>query len=298
MRIALITITYNDDYKLREWVQHFSEHKKGTYLHIIVDNGSEPAYLNRVKDAFPESILIERSTNGGCTSAYNDGIRLALADPKVDAIMLLGNDVQIKEVAKLYQFLFSDDAYGMVAPVLLMKDTEDLVEDYGCGISDFLYLIPNFVNRKLDEIESESMIVSAVTGGMNIAKREFYEKVGLQDENLFMYSDEVDMALRAKKAGYKMAVTKNVLSWHQHIYIEGQNRSHWAYFLINRNKVYLANKYFGRFRAFKVMVFQLIMSLKGFKRAFNLQEFKIFYYIVKGNILGFFNIMNNPNNRV
>ena len=51
-----------------------------------------------------------------------------------------------------------------------------------------------------------------MSGGMNLGKREFYEKVGLQDEKLFMYSDEVDIGTRAKKLGFKMMIPRLFIS--------------------------------------------------------------------------------------
>lgn len=294
MHIALISITYNDDYKFKEWVQHYSEHKNDIYMHIIVDNGSEQAYLNQVKEAFPDSKLIERSSNGGCTGAYNDGIRFALADPKVDAIMLLGNDIRIVEIQKLYQFLYSDDSYGMVAPVLLFKDTLDVVEDYGCEVNSFLNLVPSFIQQKLSDQMPISRIVSAVTGGMNIAKRAFYEKVGLQDENLFMYSDEVDMSIRANNAGFKLAVTKNVLSWHQHINPNHSNsRKSFSQYLIRRNKIYLGYKHFGATKALYIFIYQLFfwpyVSIFYIKN----KDYKSILFYILGNLAGILKVISN-----
>ena len=95
MNIAAITITYNDGYKFKEWVEHYQEYKSELYLHIIVDNGSEDEYMAQLKSTFTDSIIIERGKNGGCTHAYNDGIRYALNDKHVDAIMLIGNDIKL-----------------------------------------------------------------------------------------------------------------------------------------------------------------------------------------------------------
>ncbi len=44
MKIAAITVTYNDDYKFDEWFQHYSEYKNELSQHIIVDNGSNKAF--------------------------------------------------------------------------------------------------------------------------------------------------------------------------------------------------------------------------------------------------------------
>ncbi|TDL99958.1 MAG: hypothetical protein C4K58_01565 [Flavobacteriaceae bacterium] len=197
MKIAAISITYNDDYKFNEWYSHYLEHKDEFYMHIIVDNHSDETYLNKVKETFTSSHIIERTTNGGCTGAYNDGIRFALSNKDVDSIMLIGNDIRLEKGAStlLHNFLFSDNNLGMIAPIIISKD-QITIEDFGCKISDSLIMLPKYQGKKIDSIQKETNYCQALTGGMNLAKREFYEKVGLQDENLFMYSDEVDMGHR------------------------------------------------------------------------------------------------------
>lgn len=249
MKIAGIIITYNDGYKFMEWCKWYEEYKAELYKLIIVDNGSEKEYLQRVEAYFKDAIIIKRTTNGGCTSAYNDGIRKALEDPEVTHITLIGNDMRLSPGAltKCVELLESDPELGMVAPVLLNADS-DVVADFGCSINSDLSMNPYAVGTTLDKLSSDVRYCEAVTGGMNVSKRSFYETtVGLQDENLFMYSDEVDMGLRAKKAGIKLAVIKVAIAWHQHINPTGGKRRHpYSNYLIARNKVYLGKKHSGR----------------------------------------------------
>lgn len=248
MKIAGIIITYNDGYKFKEWCQWYEEYKAELYKLIIVDNGSEKEYLKQVESYFKDAIIIKRTTNGGCTSAYNDGIRKSLEDPDVTHITLIGNDMRLAPGAltKCVELLESDQELGMVAPVLLNADS-NVVADFGCSINSDLSMNPYAVGTSLSDLSPGVRYCEAVTGGMNVSKRSFYETtVGLQDENLFMYSDEVDMGLRAKKAGVKMAVTKEAVSWHQHINPPGNKRRHpFSNYLIARNKVYLGKKHFG-----------------------------------------------------
>ena len=248
MNIAAIVITFNDGYKVKEWALWYVEYKSELYKLIIVDNGSEEEYLKKVVSLFPDAVLIRRSSNGGCTSAYNDGIRKALEDQDVTHIALIGNDIRLfpGSLTKCVELLESDPELGMVAPVLLNADS-DIVADYGCSINSDLSMNPFGVGMNIKDLRPDVRCCEAVTGGMNVSKRSFYETtVGMQDENLFMYSDEVDMGIRAKKAGVKMAVTKEALSWHQHINPPGNKRRHpFSNYLIARNKVYLGKKHFG-----------------------------------------------------
>lgn len=248
MKIAGITITYNDGYKFEEWCRWYEEYKDELYLFVIVDNGSEPDYIQKLESTFRDAVIIKRKTNGGCTSAYNDGIKVALKDPQVTHIALIGNDIRLSKGAlkKCVDLLDSDNKLAMVSPVLLNADS-DIVADYGDNVADDLSLIEYGKGERIDNIPETWRYCDAVTGGMNVSKRSLYETIiGLQDEKLFMYSDEADMALRARKAGVKMAVLKDAQSWHQHINPPGYKGRHpFSNYLIARNKVYLGKKHFG-----------------------------------------------------
>ncbi len=293
MNLAGIAITYNDGYKVKEWAHWYQEYKDELYKFIIVDNGSKIEYLQQLEALFEDAIIIKRESNGGCTSAYNDGIRKALEDPKVTHITLIGNDIRLssESLTKCVDLLDSDETLGMVAPVLLNADS-DVVADYGCSINSDLTMNPYAVGITLDELTPDVRYCEAVTGGMNVSKRSFYETtVGLQDENLFMYSDEVDMGLRAKKAGVKMAVTKDAVAWHQHINPPGNKRRHpFSNYLIARNKVYLGKKHFGKVRKFTIFFTLLFLNVTLFVKYLVSLNFQILIY-PRWSIIGLFHGM-------
>ncbi len=245
--LAAIVTSYNDSYKLKEWREHFDEMKAVIDEYIIVDNGSsDTAYLSELKSSFPEATLLELGENKGTTGAYNAGIRYLLRESGADYIMLIGNDIRItpESIEKQIAYLDTHREVGMVAPVLLKKDSME-IEDGGCSINPRKFTLnPSRVGDRFDEIDHRAAEVDAVTGGMNIAKRSFYETMGLQDEALFMYSDEVDMGLRAREKGIKMALVAEACAWHQHINPQNNGLRHpYSAYLMGRNKVYLAWKH-------------------------------------------------------
>lgn len=254
MKIAVIVITYNDDYKFSEWCKWYEEYKDQVALYVIVDNNSCLEYKEQVQSYFKDAHFIWRESNGGCTSAYNDGIRYALSLPEITHIALVGNDIRLSDncLIRCAELLNVDPKLGMISPVLL-NENSSIVGDYGCGISEDLSMLPFGKGLNVNELGVSLRYCDALTGGINISKRSFYETVGLQDENLFMYSDEVDMALRAKHHGIKMAATSEVKAWHQHINSPIVVKRHpYSAFLIARNKVYLAYKHYGKEKAHKV----------------------------------------------
>lgn len=299
MKIAAITITYNDDYKFEEWCEHYSEYKDELYLHIIVDNNSNNKYLKKVQETFTDSHIIQRNSNGGCTGAYNDGIKYALSVSEVDSVMLIGNDVRLKKGAStiLYDRLFNDPKMGMISPILLTKDSM-IAEDFGCNISKALIMQPFGCGVNVQSVNQSINYCEALTGGMNLSKREFYETVGLQDDNLFMYSDEVDMGLRAKKCGFTMAAISEAVSWHQHINDNKQKgrRHPFTKYLMGRNKVYVAKKHFGFSKVLYIFFFYFLGAFYRilqniFKGNFNL--IREYSWVMIGAVMGLFGNMKS-----
>lgn len=264
MKIAAIMVCFNDDYKLKEWISHYNGYKKDIYKLIIVDNGSRKQFIHKVKEAFSNATIIERNHNGGSTAAYNDGIRIALEDDNVDSILLIANDMKLGEncLKILHHELFKEENLGMVSPVLLKSDSYH-ISDCGCGISYCFYMNPQNVGLDYHLLDKKNNIRSeSLTGGMNLSKKSFYKTVGLQDEKLFMYSDEVDMGIRARKKQVQMKVVVDAVAWHQHINSNNKKqRLPYTDYLIGRNKVYLGWKHYGFFRAFHIFLFHVLLSI-------------------------------------
>lgn len=260
MKIAVLTVTYNDGYKFAEWVKWYEEYKNAVQYHVIIDNGSDLDYLKQVKDVFSNSIILENKTNVGSTGAYNKGIRYILENTDADYIALLGNDIRISSdsLILLAESIEKNPEVGMVAPILFEANS-NIIADFGCNISRELTLVP-YRSGELFSSNIEAInYCETVTGGANVASRDFYQVVGLQDELLFMYSDEVDMGIRAKREGYKMMALRDAQAWHQHI--NPNNRSYrkpYSNYLMARNKVYLANKH----KMLKAKVHIIILFMK------------------------------------
>lgn len=298
MKIASITVYCNEDFRLNNWVTYYQEYKNEIYKHIIINNGSDDD-TNKLNSLFPDSTILF-SSNKALTASYNIGLREALSHQEIDAIMLIGNDIKILKgnVSKLYKFLKSNPLYGMVAPVILAKDS-DMIEIFGAVINKKNL---SFIHQKrglhIKEVNEDFVVTDSVPGGMNLASREFYEKVGLQDENLFMYSDEIDTGIKAKKHNFLLASTKNVITWHQHTNKSNAlTRDPKTAYLIGRNEIYLARKYFGIRVVFSTAILRFKRSIRlllaVYLKNMTLDNKEYANNYLKGVFAGLFNRMNS-----
>lgn len=278
-KTASVTVSYNDWNQINNWKKYYEEYKGVLDYHIIVDNNSDIEFKNLLKKTFPNSLIIERNKNGGVTAAFNDGIKFCMNAKNIDYIMLICPDIYIDAISilKIVKKLDAEIDLGVVAPILL--DNNGKIELYGGNISKFFSPIYHYkgLNQSFKLLPKE-IDSPFIPGGICISKKSVYEKVGLQDENLFMYSDEVDWMIRVRKKGIRSIFIKDSKAFHNHINDENDiYRSDLAYFLINRNIILLAWKHSGfssvlstSIYVVKTKFYQILGMLKRkrFKKAF------------------------------
>ncbi len=297
MGISAITIFCNESFRIPKWKEYYSEYRKDIDLYIIVDNNSNKKEYEILKESFPTEIIIHLDKNMGVTGAYNAGLKECFNHKEIDAVAFIGNDIKIENngLKKLYDFLMSDDKFGEVSPILLKKDSM-IIEDNGDYFTKNLVMNEYDIGKNIDK-NIKSHISDGLPGAMNMAKIEMYNKIGLMDEKLFMYSDEVDMGIRAKNAGYLFLSYPNVKAWHQHEFVPGKtNRLPFSNYLVARNKVYLAGKHYGFWRKIYVYFSMLYISIKTIIKGIFLRDksqIKSGNWQIKGANRGLFNIMKH-----
>lgn len=290
MRIASVTVAFDDFHKIDNWKKYYAVYHNEIDTHIIVDNGSSEEFRTLVESEFPDSVILHRADNGGVTAAYNLGIKYALQDSGIEAILLIDADIKLEQgaISELYKCLSNGNA-GFAAPILLRKDS-NIVENYGCQITNGLVYVQSDAGKQLTDVADDSRFVDGVPGGMNMGSRKLYTSIGYEDEKLFMYADELDMAIRARKAGFKLCATKKAIAWHQHANFNGKSiRLPYVAYLSARNVLYIAKKHYGTRKAVSIFVVRFFKAVawlfaKIVKLQFN--QIKYPWYSIVGLVNG------------
>lgn len=268
MKIAAITIFCDERFRADAWRQYYEEYKDDLYLHVIVNNGN-PEDMGYLQELFPESLVLFSPTRNMMAS-YNLALQAILKDPEVDAVAQIVNDIRLSlhGFSTLYGYLEDNPALAMVSPVLLRKDSET-VDCYGCTIDPrTLDFIHEDAGRDWRDNPEEFRLVSGLPAGIFLARRSLYEEFGFQDEMLEMYSDEVEMGIRVARLGYRLGVTSRVRAWHQHVNPEGKApRNPRAGYLMGRNQVYIAGKFFSKAKKVRVSLHMMVRGLDEVRSA-------------------------------
>ena len=181
---------------------------------LVVDNASSDGSSEMIKTKFPQVKLIRSEENLGFAKGNNLAIRqcqgryIALVNP--DVIVFSGC------LDALADFLDQNPKVGDVGPRVL---NPDMTMQSTCRRFPTLWnnfcsatgLAAKFKNSRFFAGEhmfyfphDRTLAVDVLVGCFSMIRREAFDDVGLLDENLFMYGDDVDWCRRARKAGWQV----------------------------------------------------------------------------------------------
>lgn len=295
MKLATITLFCREGFRLEAWKRYFSEYGHDIALHVIVNNG-DPSDTALLKTEFPHSLVLE-SPSPNMMYSYNLALREILKNPEIDAIGQIVNDIRIEPggLERLWETLFSREDMFAISPILLKKDSE-IIDCFGCEIKRTNYRFVHLdCDKLLSSVPAEVRLVNGLPAGVFLAKRSFYERLGFQDESIYMYADEVDMGIRVEEVGLVMAATSFVKAWHQHQFREASAGAHAnssAGYFIGRNSVYIARKYESSLRVAWVFLYQVFRGIDIWRSAlFHMKRDGSFPYgwaMIRGCFVGLY----------
>ncbi len=174
---------------------------------FVVDNGSSDGSVEMVSSEFSEVKLIKNDKNLGFSKANN----LAIRQAKGEYILLLNSDTEVKaETFDLsIKYMIEHPDVGILGCKVLLPDgTLDKAarRKFPNPWNSFLRLFGfrKFSDYNLNAPIDQEMEVDAVMGAYLMTRRSVIDKIGLLDEEYFMYGEDLDWCWEAKQAGHKV----------------------------------------------------------------------------------------------
>lgn len=233
-------------------------------------------------------ILIKNNNNQGFAQGNNTGIRFAHQNLNPEYFLLLNNDTVVDpefltEMVKTGQ---SDEKIGFVGPKTYLYDDESILQSAGGGFIDFTRGESHEV-AYMEEDKGDYDIyleLEYVGGSCLLVKKKVIEKIGLLDENYFMYWEDVDWCLSGKKAGYKSVYSFKSKIWHKY---GASSKNYFKTYYHNRNRIYLTKKQADKrvYREFLGNYLLEIIRECGYQ-LFYRRDWNMFKSLFKGTIDG------------
>ncbi|MFC1571029.1 glycosyltransferase family 2 protein [Candidatus Margulisiibacteriota bacterium] len=241
--LSIITVNTNNKKILEGCLESIHQHTHRISFEIIVtDNASSDGSPEMVKSKFPEVKLIENQDNAGFIRASNQGLKIASGRYQ----MLLNDDTIVKDAAldKMVEFMDRHPEAGACGAKLLNLDGS--IQHQG-GV-----LGKRFWKAK------QPVTVDFVIGAALLVRKEVIDKIGLMDENLFFYNDDLDWCLRIRKAGCKIYFLPQAEITHYGGYSSRRTFNPRLFVEGFRGGLYFCRKHYGRL-AFHI--YRLILCL-------------------------------------
>lgn len=209
--LSIVIVSWNTRRLLQNCLEAIFDDPAASAIEVhVVDNASADDSNEMVSQRFPEVSIIANATNRGFAQATNQGI----VQSSGRYILLLNPDTvaQAGTLEAMLGFLEEHLNAGAVGPMLV-----DAAGTMQASASPFPNLIREISRMfHLGEILSpanydmanwdlrEVREVDVLQGACLMLRREALEQVGLLDEDYFLYSEEVDLCYRLKKAGWSI----------------------------------------------------------------------------------------------
>jgi GT2 family glycosyltransferase len=185
--LTIIILTYNSSQTIRQCLCSFNNHN---YQVIVIDNASCDDTIKIIEENFPLVKIIQNHTNIGFGRANN----IALNQVNTNYALILNPDTIIKDEAinNCLNILSNNHEVALGSPVILNQETV------------------NFVNKNTEKFSYTNFIV----GGVLFINMKNIKKIGLFDEQFFMFAEDSDLSDRSIFLGYKNIIINNCYAVH------------------------------------------------------------------------------------
>lgn len=238
--LAIVIVTYNSAHVIGDLLDSLPGALDGLKADIVVvDNGSSDGTAEFVAERGGCSVV--RSANAGYAGGINRGVREAIP---AEAILVLNPDVRLHEGSvPLLLAALQEPNVGIVAPQvrsadghleLSLRREQSLPRALGLTKTR-LAIFSEYVSKP--SAYARPRTVDWALGAVLLMSRKCYDMLGGWDETYFLYSEETDLALRARDAGMLVRYEPRAVAVH----IGGQSgRSHATHSMqvINRIRLY------------------------------------------------------------
>jgi GT2 family glycosyltransferase len=210
--LTVVVVNWNGRHLLPGCLGSLRNQTFAPFETLVVDNGSTDGSIELIRAEYPEVRLIEAGRNLGLAAGTNLGVRESAGE----FIATLNNDTEVDPcwLAELVHGLERHPAAGSAASKMLLFDRRDTFHAAG----DFYGLdgVPGnrgVWQRDSGQFDSEQEVFGACAGAA-LYRRSMLEEIGLFDESLFMYCEDVDLGFRAQLAGYRCVYVPTAVVYH------------------------------------------------------------------------------------
>jgi GT2 family glycosyltransferase len=248
-KVAVILLNLNQEHHTRACINSLLEVSFPHLDIVLIDNGSLDGSGERLARDFPTIRFVRNARNVGFAEGNNIGIRLALENG-ADYVMLLNNDTIVHRdfIQPLLELAEADERIGVQSgKVYFHSDPKKFW--YAGGLFNIEKALAKHRGMfehdagQFDRAEESDFS----TGCLMFFSRRALHEVGLLDPSYFIYFEDVDWCLRARRIGWRVMFNPGCVIWHK-VSATTTIDSPFYLYLTMRNKILMIRRHSTLFK--------------------------------------------------
>jgi len=215
--IKILILNWNGIELLKPCLESVLKIDYANYSVLVIDNGSTDNSLEMVKKNYPKMECLSLDKNYGYASGYNKSFEYLKSDPP-EFILLLNNDTKV-DPDILTSFIQAKNQYGdnhLYGGKIFYQDNPNQIWYAGGNINlKFSKITHRGIRKQDSEKYSNPIQTYYITGCCLFTTMEVINKLNGFDEQFNMYSEDVDLCLRANKIGINCYYWPDAKLWHK-----------------------------------------------------------------------------------
>ena len=262
--VYVVTLTWNQRKDTLECLGSLSQMSYPNYRLLLVDNASRDGTDQAVRERFPTVEILSNDRNLGFSGGFNAGMQYAL-DRGADYVLIINNDTVVaSDMLDTLMTAIEAPDVGMVAPKIYYADPPDLIWSVGGDCHPWLLEMTHKGDRERDRGQWDRVIErDFLVGCALLLSRRLLADVGMFDMLYHpIYYEDVDLCLRARRAGYRLLLVPQARMWHKVSASGGGADSPRERYLMARNSVRYFRKHVRGARWLAVVPWRLGSAIK------------------------------------
>jgi len=259
-KVFVVIINYKGEKDTIELLSSLKNVDKNSFdLNVLVIDNYPQDPINVKEEAYSDLKLkiIFSENNLGFTGGNNLGISYAINNG-ADYIVILNNDTLVDPefISELIKAA-DEKGDGIFVPKIYFAKGYEFHKDryekselgkviwYAGGVLDWKNVFGT--HRGVDEVDhgqfDKMEITDFATGCCFLITKNTLAKVGMLDDNYFLYYEDNDLSQRVKKEGFKVYYVPDAAVWHKNAGSTGGSGSPLQDYYMTRNRLYFGMKY-------------------------------------------------------
>jgi GT2 family glycosyltransferase len=239
--VTIITVNYKQPQITLDFLNSVKTNTSKSEVEVIlVDNGSKENDELRYKSEYSDLIYIQSVANLGFAGGNNLGAKAATGE----FLLFLNNDTEISQnlIDVLVDELKQNPSIGLISPLILYFDDPDIIQYAGYTAMNYLTCRNSGIgvmDKNIGQYNNVSRETGYCHGAAMMCSRKDLERIGMMEEQFFLYYEELDWCEKFIKAGKKIWFTGKTKVYHKESMSVGKASSIKTYFMTRNRMLFI-----------------------------------------------------------